>query len=1449
MKTHFRKGLAAILCIAMMVGLIPGVGTVAVSAATDSAIDGENSGYDDNGFCFGYEFNSDGAWVKKDDSSCIHTDGCSGYQPANLTTDTYDIDGDGNKDSVYEIGNAGQLYWFEGLVNGTLTDGTVHSPNANAVLTADITVNSNLLYSLNSDGTVPDGITVRSWTPIGGSSVQYHGQFDGQKYTISGLYFNDSNTDYVGLFGYIGPSDNVCSVLNVGVVDSYFKGNDYVGGVCGRNLGGAIEKVTIENCYNSGEVIATAFVASAGGVCGYNSGTITNCYNSGKISANGKNARVGGVCGANYGGGTITNCYSSGEVGATGALSLVGGVCGYNSGTITNCYYDSDIFSGAAVESNDATVGDNVLGKTTDEFKSGEVAYLLQSGQTEVDGNIPQVWGQTVGTDDYPVLGGSKVYQNVTYEGCENAPGENTTSSYANEDKVAYAEHTFNESSNGFCVYCDEAYQPANLTTGKYDIDDDGTYDEVYEIGNAGQLYWFAQQVNGGSTSLNAVLTADITVNENVLNEDGTLNTELTNPRKWTPIGNDSRSYNGIFDGQNHTVSGLYFNDESANYVGLFGYVLGGGVVSNMGVVDSYISSNKSLAYVGGVCGYNAESVITNCYNTGIVSATGDNARVGGVCGLNSLGLVTNCFNSGTVSATGENIAVGGVCGYNRSLYENYSTLQYCYNIGTISGSGDYVGSVCGYNYNSTIEYCYYLENTSASGVGSDDGTTTSTESKTEDEFKSGKVAYLLNDEATDGTQVWYQNLDNGKTPDDYPVFDGGTVYYGYLCNTTEIIYSNYPLSQNMNQNHDFNNGFCIYCGAYEPAKDSDSDGVYEISNAGQLYWFAALVNGDKTHAEFDAQNKAANAVLTKDITVNEKVLNEDGILNTDLANPRAWMPISNNSANHYTGTFDGNGYTVSGLYFNDTNSTTCIHVGLFGYVDGGSISNVGVVDSYINAYGEVGGVCGYISGGTIENCYNTGEVSASGSGAYVGGVCGYISGGTIENCYNTGEVSATGSGVYVGGVCGHINKGEITNCYYLEGCNADDTTFTNTDGTSKTVAQFSTGEVAYLLQGDHTTQVWGQNIDNGETVQAYPVLGGANVYRNDVYASCTDNLIESSYSNIEKEPVYVGHNDADGDGKCDYCGNFMDGSLAKLAFASLSLKGNIGVNFYMDLPTKVIDNSNAYMQFTLPNGSTEKILVSNVEKNTTITEGKIYYVFSCEVAAKEMTADIKAQIISGDATSESFTYRVKNYADYIMSHTEDYSEDVISLVQAMLNYGAASQEYFEYNTDALANSSLTDEQKQLPDTQASDLSAYAASYTKDKSYAGSTSYYGSSLVLKSNTEIKHYFTYDSANTNPDNFVCKDGNYYQISESGDYLYVRIDNIPAHKLGDNLTLSLYEDDVKVGDISYSPLSYVYSVLSAYPTDDGIHDALRNNVKALYQYYLSADAYLNIQQSAA
>ena len=122
--------------------------------------------------------------------------------------------------------------------------------------------------------------------------------------------------------------------------------------------------------------------AAGGGICGNNNGTIENCSFSGSISG----SNVGGVCGKNSG--TITNCCSSGSISGS---SNVGGVCGENSGTITNCYWlEGTASAGIGNGSGEAT------SKTSDEFKSGEVTWLLN------DGNGP--WRQDLGTDEYPVL-------------------------------------------------------------------------------------------------------------------------------------------------------------------------------------------------------------------------------------------------------------------------------------------------------------------------------------------------------------------------------------------------------------------------------------------------------------------------------------------------------------------------------------------------------------------------------------------------------------------------------------------------------------------------------------------------------------------------------------------------------------------------------------------------------------------------------------------------------------------------------------------------------------------------------------------------------------------------------------------------------------------------------------------------------------------------------------
>lgn len=346
------------------------------------------------------------------------------YQPAVLTTDKYDMDKDGVYDKVYEISNADQLYWFANKINNE----NYTSGNINAVLTADIVVNENVL---KSDGTLNDG-TFTDWTPIGmwagdDEYYSYSGIFDGQNHTISGLYLNQMRmAGYVGLFGHVGSGGKVS---NVRVLASYFSVNGGVGGVCGYNDG------TITNCYNAGMInkLTDDYTNDFGGVCGYNTGTIIDCYNTGNVSGVAFN---GGVCGDNSG--TIINCYNTG--GVSGDYH-VGDICGDNYGaTVTNCYYLSD----TEIDHKDGTVG-----KTKEQFANGEVAYLLQADRTET------IWGQTIGTDLYPVLGGKKVYQNREYDSCDES-GNVVAYLYSNEQENKYTHTLVKTDRKADCVTAGE---------------------------------------------------------------------------------------------------------------------------------------------------------------------------------------------------------------------------------------------------------------------------------------------------------------------------------------------------------------------------------------------------------------------------------------------------------------------------------------------------------------------------------------------------------------------------------------------------------------------------------------------------------------------------------------------------------------------------------------------------------------------------------------------------------------------------------------------------------------------------------------------------------------------------------------------------------------------------------------------------------------------------------
>ena len=690
-----------------------------------------------------------------------------GEAPADEVELLDDYAGPGKDGEWYVIDSVDDLYWL-----------ATAPKNVKAKLTADITVNPGVL---DDDGNLISNPKLEEWKPIGTSNNPFKGTFDGQGHTISGLYVN-LKKNYVGLFGHVGKGG---TVKNVTLADSYVSGNISVGGICGWNNGGTVENCTsgctvkgtgnsvggicgsnqknnraglVLNCHNTGKVTGTDFYiggvcgsnynsilqesdnsgkvsgkTEVGGVCGYNDGTVNGCYNTVEVSGEGN---VGGVCGQNVRG-TVKGCYNIGKV-PDG--NRVGGVCGGGSST-TGCYYLDTSGTDSQGES-----------KTERQFKNGEVAYLLQKALDEAAAGTtaPQVWGQKLGEDAYPKLSSDdRVYQTTT-----------CTGGYSNSENQPL-DHNY---VNGVCSRCGDLQQAKDVGNN------------CYEISNQGQLYWFANQVNTVNSSINAKLMDDITINSNVLNENGELNTGA-NFTPWTLIGTNTNPFTGTFNGNNKTISGLYFNDSGKDDVGLFGCVGTNGTVKDVTLADSYVSGKSYVGgicgmnnggtvegcrnsgkvsgkgYVGGVCGYNKGSTLEKSYNTGDVSGTGDS--VGGVCGYNE-GTLQECYNNGDVSGTMNR--VGGVCGENAS-----GTVKGCYTTGKVTGNYP-VGSVCGWNGGGTVENCYYLAGTSAKAVGGgNEGVNCA--SKTELQFQNGDVAFLLQKDLGEGSaQVWGQRIGTDGT-------------------------------------------------------------------------------------------------------------------------------------------------------------------------------------------------------------------------------------------------------------------------------------------------------------------------------------------------------------------------------------------------------------------------------------------------------------------------------------------------------------------------------------------------------------------------------------------------------------------------------------------------------------------------------------------------------------
>ncbi|MCD8268314.1 MAG: hypothetical protein LUD46_07515, partial [Parabacteroides sp.] len=208
------------------------------------------------------------------------------------TANVFILEPDGS--NTCYIYTADHLCQFAKLVNDK------DDQSINAKLMNNITLSG---LQLDADGTVVGRTEPgEQWTPIGTKEKPFTGTFDGDGKKMKGIYIK-GDADYQGLFGRLGTNGEI---KNVGVVDSYIEGNNYIGGVCGRNNGG-----TISDCYNTGSVTAnaTSTDAYAGGVYGNNSSSISNCYNTGSVTATSTSADAyaGGVCGVNSISSSISN--------------------------------------------------------------------------------------------------------------------------------------------------------------------------------------------------------------------------------------------------------------------------------------------------------------------------------------------------------------------------------------------------------------------------------------------------------------------------------------------------------------------------------------------------------------------------------------------------------------------------------------------------------------------------------------------------------------------------------------------------------------------------------------------------------------------------------------------------------------------------------------------------------------------------------------------------------------------------------------------------------------------------------------------------------------------------------------------------------------------------------------------------------------------------------------
>ena len=927
-----------------------------------------------------------------------------------------------------------------------------------------------------------------------------------------------------GIVGYllglnIGASLRNCFVVGDGKVEITAGYQGTVGAIAGSIKSSDSHSALLTHCYSTVDVEATTEnQCYAGGIVGRSNSILSYTYATGSVKTNNATEQsAGGICGRREGGELTHNLALNSEVTVSG---------GSDSHRITGSNLNDETSPGSSFNyacpsmslKNQPFTDDpsSLDGANTwaDQFRN-DLQNIPASPSDVNEWTTAWIWPDTPSGQPALLPQLKRLNPDGTYP-----EGSSADNLLAGQPSLATVDF--------LSVQPDPASSIENLGGG-----DGSTAATPIRIRNAVELAYLARQVNNGGQTLQLLYgkSIDNTADDNLKGFAGyhfALSDDIDLKRQnWTPIGNEDSPFMGNFNGDGHVIKGLKIsihNETDADvYAGLFGYVLNS-TFCNLGVwlapegID--IFSSQSDIYAGGLAGY-IFAYIHNCYveaeGNGTIRCrgTGDNfVYIGGIAGVMNK-VLTHCYTTVNMEAINNNkVRIGGIVG------QGGPTITYTYATGNIKCSDisarASIGGIMGRAMPATIKNCLALnkEFTTNNITGKvdfnrilGDGPTAAMASySTPSMMRNGKPVPNGPDTNTDaaGADTWTDKFkedllkepsDNNEWATAWEWADGklpclkksnpdGSYSSSLIAGQTPRQADDFLYHSPWADNAVTSIENATPSGASQPGDGSSPNTPILIKDAAELAYLAQQVNAGGYVLEFSDGSKIDNA---SEITKRGFSGYYFSLFDDIKLEGGNWIPIGDD--NSFRGHFDGKGHTVDGLRVDvvkensseNTSDNTPAYAGLFGYVEDGTLCNLGVrlhedgikavsnnndafaggivglqigfedntllrncfvvgngkVEATAEFSGFAGGIAGLISfsvpnSATLTHCYATVDVEATANITYCAGGIAGSSYGRLSYTYATGSVKTNKTNQYAGGICGDIVSGELTHSLAL---------------------------------------------------------------------------------------------------------------------------------------------------------------------------------------------------------------------------------------------------------------------------------------------------------------------------------------------------------------------------------------------------------------------------------